>query len=541
MATFVLLSIELTFIVLLCCFLYFFFNWGARQVLQVTPLRLDDSGLQSLRQNVLGAALISGFLLLLLTVGFNSWILLQGEQPDTYTLSLIQNTPRSIWLGLFAGVGKSICILVLVGILQRPLRRLLERVSRFAKQIEQITVNDDSIDQLFDALGAVVSTGMWLLSLIWCARFLHLPEQVSPYLYTIWRVYLIISIGVVVYKSVAVVVDSLDALSEKYSTPHNWFRFYGQLQHLVPFLKRCLEYVVWLYMAMLMVGQISLIANLADYGVQAVQIIALIFLGRLATNIMQLVVSETLLSTADTSAAVYQRRVTIMPLVVSSLRYVIYFGTALFILKVLNIDPAPILTGAGIVGITVGLGAQKLVTDLVSGFFILFEDYYLVGDFIETGDAQGTVQSIELRTTRILHPNGQVQILRNGDIGSIVNYSKHPVDAAVEVSITYEVDPEKAFEIIGRVGAELCEAEDDILEPTCIVGVESFSEEICMIYTRTKVKPGKHLRVQRLLRQRCLIELLKADIEVGSIDTKLVLKSGFDQLGLKQSEGDING
>ena len=533
MATFVLLLIELTFIVLLCYFLYLSFNWGSHRALRVSPLQLDDSGLQSLQQNILGVALISGFLLLLLTTGFNGWILLQGEQPDTYTLALIQNTPRTVWLRIAAGVGKSICLLVLVGVCQRPLRGLLNRVRHFAKQIEQITANDDSIDQLFDALGAVMSTGMWLLSLIWCARFLHLPEQVSPYLYTTWRIYLIISIGVVVYKSVTVVVDSLDALSKKYSSPTNWFRFYGQLQHLVPFLKRCLEYVVWLYMAMLVVGQISLIADLADYGSQAVQVIALIFLGRLATNIMQLVVSEVLLSTTDTSAAVYQRRMTITPLIVSLLRYVIYFGTALFILKALNIDPGPILAGAGIVGITVGLVAQNLVTDLVSGFFILFEDYYLIGDFIETGDAQGTVQSIELRTTRILHPDGQVQILRNGDIGSIVNYSKHSVDAAVEVSITYEVDPEKAFEIIDRVGAELCEAEDDILEPTRIEGVETFSEEICLIYTRTKVKPGKHLRVQRLLRKACLVALLKEDIEVGSMDTKLVLKSGFEQLGLQ--------
>lgn len=227
---------------------------------------------------------------------------------------------------------------------------------------------------------------------------------------------------------------------------------------------------------------------------------------------------------------------TITPLIVSSLRYIIYFGTALFLLKALNIDPGPILAGAGIVGLTVGLGAQNLVKDVVSGFFILFEDYYLVGDFIETAEAQGTIQSIELRTTRILHPDGQVQILRNGDIGSIINYSKHPIDAAVEVSITYEVDPEKAFEIIERVGVELYQEEGDVLEPTHIEGVETFSEEICLIYTRTKVKPGKHLKIQRVLRQRCLVALLKEDIEVGSMDTKLVLKSGFEKLGMQNAE-----
>ena len=533
MATLLLFSIELVFILFLCYFLYLSFNWSSRRIFQVSSLQLDDDNWQMLRQNVLGIVIILGILLVFLAAGFNGWILLQGEQPGPYTLSLIENTPRSVWLDLAAGTGKSICLLVLVGIFQRPLRRLLDRGSRYAQQIDHIAANDNSIEQLFDTLGAVLSTGIWVLSLIWCARFLQLPEQISPYLYTIWHIYLIISIGVVVFKSVTVVVDSLDALSTKYSSPNNLFRFYEQLRHLLPFLKRSLEYVVWVYVAVLVVGQISLISNLADYGKQIVQVIVLVFLGRLTVNIMQLVVTEIMLSTDDTSTALYQRRVTITPLIISLLRYVIYFGTALFLLKALNIDPGPILAGAGIVGITVGLGAQNLVKDLVSGFFILFEDYYLIGDFIETEDAQGTVQSIELRTTRILHPDGQVQILRNGDIGSIVNYSKHPIDAAVEVSITYEVDPEKAFEIIEQVGSELYEAEEDILEPTRIEGVETFSEEICLIYTRTKVNPGKHLRIQRLLRQRCLVALLKQGIEVGSMDTKLVLKSGFEKLNLQ--------
>ena len=537
MAVLLLFIIEIALIAVLCFVINIAFNWGSRWILRAFPLQIDDAGLQTLQHNVFGLVLISGFLLSLLAVGFNGWILLQGERPDTYTLSLIQSTSRDVWLSIAAGIAKSICLLALVGVVQRPLKQLLDSICRYTKQIEQITANDESIEHLFAVLRTVLSGGMWLLGLIWCARFLLVPEQISPYLYAIWRIYLIVSMGVIVYRSVNVVVDSLDALSQKYSSPNNVLRFYERLQHLVPFLKRCLEYVVWVYVGTLVVKQIALTADLADYGTTAVKVIVLIFLGRLAANIMQLLVTEALLTIDETSTAVYQRRVTITPLVVSLLRYVIYFGTALFLLKALRIDPGPILAGAGIVGITVGLGAQNIVKDVVSGFFILFEDYYLVGDFIETGAAQGTVQSIELRTTRILHPDGQLQILKNGDIGSIVNYSKHPVDAAVEVSITYEVDPEKAFEIIERVGMELSEDEDDILAPTRIEGVETFSEEICLIYTRTKVKPGKHLRIQRLLRQRCLVALLKEGIEVGSMDTKLVLKSGFEKLGLRNGGG----
>ena len=133
MATLLLFSIELIFILIFCCFLYVSLNWGARRVLQVSSLQLDETNFQGLQQNVLGIVLISGFLLLLLATGFNGWIFLQGEQPDVYTLSLIQNTPRRVWLGLAAGGGKSLCLLVLVGILQRPLRRLLDRLGRIGR------------------------------------------------------------------------------------------------------------------------------------------------------------------------------------------------------------------------------------------------------------------------------------------------------------------------------------------------------------------------------------------------------------------------
>ncbi|MGD1950106.1 MAG: hypothetical protein ACFB14_10720 [Leptolyngbyaceae cyanobacterium] len=320
MATFVLFAIEIAFIAILCFSLYITFNWGSRWFLQASPLQIDAAGLQTLRQNIVGLVFVTGFLLFLLTAGFNGWILLQGEKPDTYTLSLIQNTPQEVWLGIVAGIAKSICLLVLVGVVQRPLKQVVNKICRYTKQIEQITANDESIEYLFAVLNTVLSAGMWLLALIWCARFLNLPEQVSPYLYAIWRIYLIISIGVIIYRCVSVVVDSLDALSKKYTSPNNLLRFYERLQHLIPFLKRCLEYVVWVYVATLVVRQIALIADLADYGTTAVKVIALIFLGRLATNIMQLLVTETLLSVKDTSAAVYQRRSTITPLIVSLFR-----------------------------------------------------------------------------------------------------------------------------------------------------------------------------------------------------------------------------
>ena len=142
-----------------------------------------------------------------------------------------------------------------------------------------------------------------------------------------------------------------------------------------------------------------------------------------------------------------KRRQTLIPLARSLLKYLVYFCAVISILKLLNIDPGPILAGAGILGIALGLGAQALINDIVCGFFILFENYYLVGDYIEAGREEeriieGIVEAIELRTTRIRHPSGQLQIISNGEIGSIVNYSKDYIYATVEISLSYQCNLE---------------------------------------------------------------------------------------------------
>lgn len=152
-------------------------------------------------------------------------------------------------------------------------------------------------------------------------------------------------------------------------------------------------------------------------------------------------------------------------------------------------------------GFAIGLGAQNLINDIVSGFFILFENYYLVGDYIETDHASGYVEAIELRTTRIRHYLGQVYILRNGDIVSITNFSKDFIYAYVEVGVDYATNLDMAQEIIERIGRKLKEENDDILEPTKVDGIKEFGDIRLSIYTVTKVKPGKHIQVKRILRQ----------------------------------------
>jgi small conductance mechanosensitive channel len=200
------------------------------------------------------------------------------------------------------------------------------------------------------------------------------------------------------------------------------------------------------------------------------------------------------------------RRLTLVPLFRSLLQYAIYFTVGISILYTLDIDPTPILAGAGIIGLAVGFGAQELINDMVCGFFILFENYYLVGDYIEAGNVEekvveGTVEAIELRTTRLRHPNGQLQIIRNGAIGSVINYSKEYIFAVVEVCVPYDANLAHIYQVVEALGQELNANYPDVLEPTQVEGVESLGESNLLLRTLTKVKPGKHIQIQRILRQ----------------------------------------
>jgi len=234
-------------------------------------------------------------------------------------------------------------------------------------------------------------------------------------------------------------------------------------------------------------------------------------------EVIYLLVEEVLFKDHNLTETQTSRRLTLIPLFRSLLQYLVYFTVGISILYTLDINPTPILAGAGIVGIAVGLGAQTLINDIVSGFFILFENYYLVGDYIEAGKVEektveGTVEAIELRTTRIRHPNGQLQIIRNGDIGSITNYSKQYIFAVVEVCVPYNANLAKVYQVIEEIGQELKANYSDVLEPTQVDGVESLGESNLLLRTMTKVKPGKHLLIQRILRKKIMDTLLQESI-----------------------------
>ena len=170
-------------------------------------------------------------------------------------------------------------------------------------------------------------------------------------------------------------------------------------------------------------------------------------------------------------------------------------------LKEIGINPFPILAGAGIFGLAISLGAQNLMNDMLSGFTILIENYFLVGDYVKIRQAEGIVESFDILNTRIRDEDGRLHIIRNGDVKDIINYSKEYTNAIVRVGVAYDTDLKKVWQLIQEMGLKMQEASSDIIEPTCVQGISDFGDSEITLKMITKVKPGSHRALQRVIRK----------------------------------------
>ncbi len=192
---------------------------------------------------------------------------------------------------------------------------------------------------------------------------------------------------------------------------------------------------------------------------------------------------------------------TLKALTQSILRYVVYFVGILMILGELGINTTSILATAGIGGLAIGFGAQSLVKDVITGFFIIFEDQYGVGDFVKIGDISGTVEEIGLRITRIRGFKGDVNIIPNGEITTVTNYSRENSAAIVDVNIAYENDVDKAIEIVEKVSRQYAAENQSIVEEPRVFGITSMDNVGLTLRLVARTLPMQHWGIERELRK----------------------------------------
>lgn len=201
------------------------------------------------------------------------------------------------------------------------------------------------------------------------------------------------------------------------------------------------------------------------------------------------------LKRARTLSRLVQHGLTAMAIVIAGL----------MILRELNVDVMPILTGAGILGLAVGFGAQTLVKDLISGFFLILENQVRVGDVARINGTGGLVEAISLRTVALRDLEGIVHIFPNGSIQTLANLTKDFSYAVIDVGVAYKEDPDQVIAVLAEIGAELAadpRCRPSVLEPLEVLGVDGFEASQVTVKIRIKTLPLKQWEVGRELRRR---------------------------------------
>ncbi|MGA2467318.1 MAG: mechanosensitive ion channel family protein [Thermodesulfobacteriota bacterium] len=195
----------------------------------------------------------------------------------------------------------------------------------------------------------------------------------------------------------------------------------------------------------------------------------------------------------------------------------ISFVAILMILGELGIQLGPLLATAGIGALAIGFGAQSLVKDVISGFFIILENQYRIGDVIEVGGVSGLVESVSLRKTVLRDLEGKVHTIPNGEIKIVSNLSKEWSRSVLDVGISYREDIDQVIDLLSQIGKEL-EAEEPyknaILGPLQILGIEKFGESQLIIRMMIKTVPLKQWEVGRELRRRIKNRFDEKGIEI---------------------------
>jgi len=184
---------------------------------------------------------------------------------------------------------------------------------------------------------------------------------------------------------------------------------------------------------------------------------------------------------------------------------IIWTAASLMVLRELDIDITPILTGAGIIGLAVGFGAQTLVKDIISGLFLIAEDQVRIGDVVDINGVGGAVEDINLRTIILRDTEGTVHTISNGDIRTLANRSKDFAFYVIDLAVGYDDDTDRIVEIVSAVAKELMDDPDYktiILAPLEVIGVDAFKPTEVTLRFRIKTLPLKQWTVGRELRRR---------------------------------------
>ena len=223
------------------------------------------------------------------------------------------------------------------------------------------------------------------------------------------------------------------------------------------------------------------------------------------------------------------RMITLLPLLRTILMVTLLIMVVLSVLAASGVNIAPILAGAGIVGIAIGFGTQSLVRDIVAGIFFLIDDAFRLGEYIEIGDLMGTVESISVRSMRIRHHRGKVHTIPYGELKSLTNHSRDWVIMKLEFRVPFDTDLQLVKKLVKKVGAELQANEHygpSILSTLKSQGVRRMEEFNMVVGVKFMTKPGEQWLVRRDAYQKVRDAFEANGIRMAERNVKVEIEGG---------------
>jgi len=212
-----------------------------------------------------------------------------------------------------------------------------------------------------------------------------------------------------------------------------------------------------------------------------------------------------------------KRTDTLNDITANALTVVVLIVALMMALNEFGIDIGPILAGAGVLGLAVGFGAQNLVQDVISGFYILIEDQIRVGDVVQISGRGGLVERVSLRMTVIRDLAGSVHYVRNGQIDVVTNMTKDYSMYVFDVGVAYREDTDEVVNVLREIATGLRQDSafgDDILDDLEVLGVDQFADSAVIIKARLKTKPIKQWSIGREFNRRMKKEFDARNIEI---------------------------
>jgi small-conductance mechanosensitive channel len=266
----------------------------------------------------------------------------------------------------------------------------------------------------------------------------------------------------------------------------------------------------------------------------SIRIIIIFIITRIVIKVVYRIIDRSMERKQEGKIRVNPRRfVTVGELLKNATSITCNFIMILLLLSEINIQVGPLLASAGVLGLAIGFGAQGLVKDVITGFFIILEDQFAVGDVIQTGTYKGTVEVIGLRTTKLVSWQGEVHIIPNGAIASVTNYSMSNSLAVVDIPMKADMSLDESVHLVKQSLVGIEERDLNIVKVPDVLGIQSMSTSEYVVRIVAECMPNSRASVERQIQGD-----VKKTLEYHEMSNQAALEQA---VALEKDEGDGTG